>query len=1077
MDSPTPRELAPDAALPAAPRLLLTGAAGTGKTWRALGAVRDIATRRAPHGGAAERPGAALLVLPTFADVQHARRIALSRWDARGLLDEVFATFTGAGERFLDRFRVDVLPSAAARDRLLVAALADVDARVFAAVAGAAAFRARLLRLIKELKQSGDEPAEIADRLENAADALSVPARERLTAFVAVFRAVHRRLADTGLSDHEDVLRALARRLEDRPPRSPPRRLVFDGFEDFTPIEERILDRLSSSVVDAGGQVIVTCPFDPRRAALFVATGPWRERRLAAGFEEWRVIPRADARPAPLARLARELFSEDPGEAPTPGGSRVAWILGGDDEDEAEAIARHVRRAVLGAEIRVGDRPARWHDVAIVVPDLGRDASRLASALRRIGVPVRAEAVAPSLGRTPLVRALRGALDVVAGDIGPGEFDPFALHAWLAWCVAAEGDVEARRALDAFEVCHRTDGAPRDFRAFLADAPDAIAPFVVRLESARVALHDARGVEAFEGLAEAMPDLAPLPAPSARDDAGRPSDARRDALVAAAHAASARLVRVLSGLADATHRTGVGPASIAEAVADLLAHADALSFEAPDRRLDAVSVIDMETARFREPALVVVAGLEAGRVPRGSGEDPLLADADREALVERDPRLRLPRARDRDARERRLLYSAMTSARHTLWLARPTMDARGDQVLSALPMRALERCVTPTILHDTRAPGSLAPSRDLVASERDLVHIAAHPSTPRPLAEALARALPTTATALERGRARRPTRLHVPPPVAARLASGFDVMSPSELDVAHRCRAQFAFRHVLRVPEDDLSFEPREVEPAEEGQLLHAAFRTALLRGDRTALEIARDVLAEAGIESSDESLLEAELVRAIELLRRREAALPAAWRADPAFLERSFGAADEIALDDGATRLLLKGRIDRVDVRSERGTPPVAIVVDYKRSPTTVESSASSERNGLGLQLRLYALAVERLARVRVVGLEWVASLARLRRGVYDQQAPPDVAWRREEKSPISCGPGQFAAMRDDAVASALAAVADLRAARLDRAPILATTCTSCSWKRPCRPDRDAVERTAAERRPPAPGDEEDEA
>ncbi|MCB9825045.1 MAG: PD-(D/E)XK nuclease family protein [Planctomycetes bacterium] len=1055
--------LEPDEPLPSVPRLLLTGPAGTGKTWRALEAVREVATREGPHGGAAAAPGAALFVLPTYAAVQHMRRVALSRWEARGLLDEVFTTFTGAGERFLSRFRVGTLPSAATRDRLVVAALDDAAPKLFAAVAGSAAFRARLLRLMKELKQGGLPPELVADRLEAATDAVSAPARERLEAFLAVFRAYHRRLAEAGLHDHEDALVRLARRLEDEPPTAPPRRLVVDGFEDLTPIEQRILDRLVEIVVRAGGEVLVTCPFDVRRAELFSATGPWRAHLLGQGFVERRAAAPTHARPEPLARLAADLFTSGDHDEPTAGGSHVAWLLGGDDEDEAESVARHLRRAVLDGEVSTAGRPIRWHDVAIVVRDTGRDAGRFIDALERVGVPVRAGGAAATLGRTPLVRALRGALDVAAGHVEAGAFEPYAAHAWLAWCVVATGDDDARAAHDTLEVKHRRDGAPRTWDAWRAALPEPLASWAARLEAVRERLAPVTGASAFEELRSALDELAPLPTSAGLDADGRPRDARHDASVAAATAAAWRLREVVTGLADAARRTGVGPASPAEAVEDVLAHVDALPFTPRDRRLDAVTVLDMETARFWEPALVVVAGLEAGRVPKRPRQDILLADDDREALAERDAVLRLPRARDREVRERRLLYTALTAARSVLWLSRPTVDGRGEGLPPAFPLRALVRCVTPSIRHETGAPGVTAPRPDLVACAHDLVRLAVSPGTPPGLAAALVRALPAAQAARERGRARRATRFGLPEELAAELAHRFKALSPSEVETAHTCRVRHLFQRTLRVPEDDLGFEPRGLEPADEGQVLHAAFRLALLDGSRAAEAIAKEALEASDIDADDAPLLVAETVRAIELLRLREATMPPGLAPAAAWLERAFAPPkDTVPIGEGEGAFLLKGRIDRVDVG--KGVPKGrAVVVDYKRSATAVESSYKADREGRGLQLRLYAEAVEALAPLDVVGVEWAAALVRLRRAIFDKEAPAPLEGRREGKAPWPLSHADFVAHRKAAVDAAVSAVADLRAARLDRAPLAAEDCASCPWRRPCRPDPDAVKGASA--------------
>ena len=131
--------------LPAAPRLLVSGPLGAGKS-RLVSAVFDAALEA--HGDRA-----ALLLLPTYGQVEHAKRLALSRRDerrdTRGILDAPYATFTSLGERVLPDFRVRGLPSRMERELLASEALRRAAVPAFEAVRERAGFRARFLRLVK----------------------------------------------------------------------------------------------------------------------------------------------------------------------------------------------------------------------------------------------------------------------------------------------------------------------------------------------------------------------------------------------------------------------------------------------------------------------------------------------------------------------------------------------------------------------------------------------------------------------------------------------------------------------------------------------------------------------------------------------------------------------------------------------------------------------------------------------------------------------------------------------------------------------------------------------------------------
>jgi hypothetical protein len=184
---PAPADRLPS--LPAAatgPRVLWVGPPGAGKSLHALAAFDDGVERFGPDR--------CLLVLPTYGEVEHHKRLAVSRREerrpARGILDLSYATFTSLGERLVPDFRVRDLPSRRERDLLAEEAFRAVAAPVFAEVVDRPGLRARFLRLVKELKQSGEAPDVLRARLRARLDRLPSPtSRETLAGFLDVWAA------------------------------------------------------------------------------------------------------------------------------------------------------------------------------------------------------------------------------------------------------------------------------------------------------------------------------------------------------------------------------------------------------------------------------------------------------------------------------------------------------------------------------------------------------------------------------------------------------------------------------------------------------------------------------------------------------------------------------------------------------------------------------------------------------------------------------------------------------------------------------------------------------------------------
>lgn len=1078
---------------------LLTGPAGSGKTHAALGRIRAAATTPGARGRDATAPDEALLVLPTYAQVNHVKRRALSRWGVRGIFDRPFTTFTAAGERFLEDFRVRSLPSPEERDRLMEAALASCDVPLFEAIGERPGFRAHLLRLVKELKQTGLEGGEAREHLAAARDEVSPASRRKLEAFLEVFQAYEDLLERAGLEDHEDALRRLAHELAERPLQAPPRLLVVDGFDDFSRVEERILDGLAAAVTGAGGEVLVTLPWDPARPHVFATSRGTRRRLLEAGYVETALagFERSDA--APLEAIAADLFGGS--AARMPGGEAVVSITAGDAEDEAESVARAVR--ALRTPEGFVDGVRGWRDVGVVVRSLASHAARLESAFARLGVPLRIVGGGEALASEPIVRALRGPLAVLGGAGEGPAFEAGDVVAWMRWRALVGGDATTVEAVDAWDMRFRQYGFPRSLRAMLAEAPEELRPALASLQDASQALAAAADGDARLACLEALlPGLVPLPEPSGFDPDGRPLDPAHDARLARAVAALARVGGILAALREAAERTGEGAATdAAETVAQLVEAIDITTFQPQERRLDAVTLMDAEEARFWELPVVVVAGLEEGMFPLRPREDVLLRDADRSALRAKDPTLRLPLALDREARERRLFYGAVTRATQQLVLVRRAYDDKGDPKERSTYLHELEAVVEPTVRAEARTPGRVVRPLEECFTEDDLRLLAAGRLGPwfavdttdadavdeherlRALAPALQSLTATPAPGrLRRLRRRASDPLHVDEATLAVARRAFPASvartSVSSLNHGVLCPYRFFLAKVARIPQDDYRLDGPVFDNRQRGSALHHAFELALRHPDWSPARLAAEGIAEVGAEGIDEPLLRDELERATALLRERERATAGTLVPWKDGLEYDFRDEQAIEIGPKDCRFELGGQVDRID-RTDLdaagvvvGEDGLASIVDYKRSAGSAKGYFEHARDGLDLQLPLYARALEERLGVTVVGFEWVAGLTRDRRIIHDAAAAALFEGRREN-APLEADTSEaFRARIADAEATAADVVRRARRGDHTRAPAAEGTCEACWWHDVCRPDIAWLEEQI-----PAPAEDDDAA
>jgi ATP-dependent helicase/nuclease subunit B len=406
-----------------------------------------------------------------------------------------------------------------------------------------------------------------------------------------------------------------------------------------------------------------------------------------------------------------------------------------------------------------------------------------------------------------------------------------------------------------------------------------------------------------------------------------------------------------------------------------------------DRRSGRVRVVSLRRARTHAAEVVIVAGLEEGRLPGRGRTDAFVPDDVRGLLAEHG--LELRRA-DALARERYLFYTAVTRARRTLVLLR---QAVGDDGTPREPSPFWEEvrrvlgdgCPLPVRrgLAETTYPLESAPSaRERMRSVAALA--GREPLLGRRLARGLApgaeRRLDRACRALSR-----PTRLS--DRTLVEVLAARDRFRVTDLEVFAECSQRWFVERVLDPRDID-----REVDARMRGSVAHTTLQRFFSRlparigkdvleaGDLDrAVPLLHEAIAEsmAGQSLPPDSLEMRELGRTLErdleAFLRSEIALD--HRLVPRDLEVSFGNERSaphlqrgLVIDDFA----VSGRIDRVD------RDPLAargLVHDYKYS-RRAESAVQIERERK-LQLPLYILALRDL-----LGLEPVGGLYRPLRG-----------------------------------------------------------------------------------------------
>jgi hypothetical protein len=725
--------------------------------------------------------------------------------------------------------------------------------------------------------------------------------------------------------------------------------------------------------------VEVHLPWDDRLPEISSAScGRLRDRLRARGFEEIashegegevEVEVEVVTRPAGLAALGPCLFGD--------GGARLATdglSLRGAPRGEGVALA--TARAVLD---RIADG-ARPDDVTVFLPSADEQAALVVETLAAWGVPVEPE-LPSKLASDPSVTALLLAASLPAEDWEIGAMTRFLRNRMISptW-----DDAPGRDALDRAAACLHAQRVYRGDQAI----EKSLERSASRLKGNREGEDNARSLRAAEA-ARTVRSIFDAIRPEARSG---PWWAQVDRL---------ERLRVKLGL------NGPGVESLREALEDHGAVLDGLeradetrswsSFvtmaQGLAREMDGPSLIapgasvrvtTIDRAGGLGTASVIIAGLAEGTFPR------------RDALDQGDPEA----SHAREA-ARFLMISAL--ARQNLTLIYPTTDEKGQELLTAGFVEEVRRSLGPDAAASiTREVRRLDPSfePEFCVAGRD-VRARAITEARDGRADALRliarrgenrRVLDGAAIVLRLAEARSPFRprygrfdgrLSDPDAIAdltRRFAEDRPVLSASQLESLSHCPFQFFLRYATRVEPTEGPGE-LDADHAVRGSLVHRVlenFHQALASLDmpmETVVESMGAVLADVldgeppPVGDVDAGLRRIESLRfqrfvstyahqLKDYLLAHPDARPIVHRCEASFGFGEMGEADALEVGDGPDRVMIQGKIDRIDVfETPRGR--LFRVIDYKTGHCP---SKTEVKQGLALQLPLYAMAVERL-------------------------------------------------------------------------------------------------------------------
>lgn len=749
---------------------------------------------------------------------------------------------------------------------------------------------------------------------------------------------------------------------------------------------------------------------------------PWRAAKLLMAslvreFSEVAIHPLAPTKPQPeiaasnsmpdrqRARLQAWLF-RDPREAPPADAASESFSLlaARSTQEEVEVVAAQAKQL-----LREGVAAA---EIVVAVPDVRAAAGRCELAFAAAGVPLSVARRRP-LGESPLFRTLLQLVQLVTGDwqrdtllglvtspaltrldkLGPklselrpaGFANPRAAAEWTLreWMIAAGRDAwlertptTQERSLPMFDA---QDGlSPQRQRRGLA--AQAAANMLELLDSATNGWRRrATPLTWFDRIRSTLRRLgyqsSEQSAAAARDQAALP----------ALESSLADLERLARWQSRGAPRLGVD-----ELEARLQEWRRQVMLDEPATDEGRIRLVSMEAARLLRPEHLFLVGMSEQAVPAAAP-----ASAVSTFGTSREDHL---------SNEMLKFYELSMSAQRRVTFSYAGLDAKAQPLKPSSYVAEVQRLL------------GLEPSPQLIthdqpvtaAADRQRSALALNDGNPGPLAGSL-RLAPMLRAGLTVSLLRASgdgfgvaEGVFSDPTIVQQLASHYHAdyqWSPTQLETYGQCPFKFLARHVLRV--EPLADFDLKVDYRRRGSLLHDAMLRLHSRlkesgqvlatlnawGDETFLaefsSAIQSALAAVPPGSIDAALSAIEARQADgwgkgyhgQLLKYLDSEEALEGILQPTYFEASFGKprAEELAdeeppvtlsrvdpypLEANGKRILLTGRIDRIDVGKKSGQT-VFNVVDYKAAKK-VSANLDDLLNGRQLQLFLYTLATQ---------------------------------------------------------------------------------------------------------------------
>ncbi len=861
----------------------------------------------------------------------------------------------------------------------------------FKEVQSSSGFLNLMLSFIAELKESLI-PAELFRGRMNDLKRAEPDLASKYEALASIYEAYEAGLKERGLRDRQDNFYLYQKRKAEgaaRPQRFS--KIWLDGFFDFSPLQFAYLRELCEVADD----ITVTLTLDPQpgREDLFDAAIQTRDMLAGIGFEVKALKrPGKPLRAPALAAVEKHLFQPMSKKVKT--GNEISVFEAIGMEGEVEMIARSIEHLHESGNYR-------FSDFAILLREIGGYETVIRSVFSRYGIPFELHE-RERLSFSPMIQVIVALLRIFQDGWKRADLMEFLKSSYVRFLAGAPKDYEWAGALEhhammngifrARENWFGSWAVEEDGKAFEKEKKKRLQPLADLEDGLRNAKKYAefrellvRAVTHTFGIFQTVDSTEDY---VRRDAAGfRRFEALLDEIEKSLRASAGSEIE-FSQFADRFFR---------------LAELDLYSLH--DRDKNRVQIYDVSLARQKEYRVVYIAGLLEKKFPVQIKEDPVLSDWERRlfsasgaaALKEKLPRQKI---------ERYLFYIALTRASEKIFLTYPRLDLEGKESLPSYYVDELKAIFDGPVPQLKQSLGRPYPDLNEAVNRRELElgvmgafwSEASEGLKHEPLVTALAaQLLENPETRARFARAFYQIQDEITDASALKLdAFHSNLTSASKLEDYAKCPFKFYARHILKLkdPEEDVNVRNR-------GSILHQVLelcfkdwitKPAILKDPEKArkqafLQLDKS-LKEYPLLNEKKYQYDLDYEKLRETLRLfldEELERLAASPLQPKYFEYDFGGAKQDApaleIKDGEETILIRGKIDRIDVDAEGKT---GAVIDYKSS---AKFDRKSMEFGTALQLPIYSIVLEKKLGLKPAGAELYSIRERDKKGFYHSE------------------------------------------------------------------------------------------